>query len=50
MWEKLKRKIVHKLGGIFVEDLPINIRQQILNHWCNKTIDIKAARLFHSGF
>ena len=47
---KLKRKIIHRLGGIVFEDMPIDIAQKLLNHWANTALDNIAMRIFLNGF
>lgn len=47
---KLKRKIIHKLGGLVIEDLPVEITQRLLNNWCNQAVDKHAAEVFNQGF
>ena len=36
---KIKRWIVGKLGGIMIDEIPVDILQELYNYLMNKTID-----------
>jgi len=49
MLKKLKRWIVHKLGGMMVSDLPTDMAMQLLNRWTNQAIDKEAVELLNNA-
>lgn len=50
MMEKIKTWIIHRLGGLVYDDMPIRMQQDLLNYWCNKTIDKTAKETLEKGF
>ncbi len=48
--KKVKKWIVRKLGGMFYEDLPIKIQQELLNEWANRSMDFYSKSLLDNGF
>ena len=48
--ERLKTYIVHKLGGMFIGELPMDIQQDYLNRKMNERIDFDRNAMFREGF
>lgn len=48
--ERLKTWIIHKLGGLVYDDMPVKIQQDLLNYWCNKAIDKTTKETIENGF
>lgn len=50
LYNKFRRNLISKLGGIPLESIPLKIKQELLNHWMNKQLDRDAFNLFSAGF
>lgn len=43
---KLKNWIIRKLGGYVVDDIPLDLRIQIMQRWAGKTMDANIRKTF----
>ena len=46
---KIKKFIAKKIGAIIFNDLPLDIQQDLLNRWSQKTMDHHAASMINNA-